>query len=51
MMAEVSTENALRFTAHLLDGQPRLAVVDGAALVDLADARSSGPGERLTCSM
>jgi len=35
----------LRFTTYLLNGQPRLAVVDGASLVDLAQARPGVPAD------
>ncbi len=33
----------MRFTTYLLHGQPRLAVIDGASLIDLAQARPSVP--------
>ena len=35
----------MRFTTYLLSGQPRLAVVDGDALIDLADARPGVPSD------
>jgi 2-keto-4-pentenoate hydratase/2-oxohepta-3-ene-1,7-dioic acid hydratase in catechol pathway len=35
----------LRFTTYLLDGQPRLAVVDGDSIVDLANARPGVPSD------
>ncbi len=33
----------MRFTTYLRDAQPRLAVIDGAAAIDLADARPGTP--------
>lgn len=35
----------MRFTTYLLDGQPRLAVVDGESIVDLANARPGVPSD------
>ena len=35
----------MRFTTYLLSGKPRLAVVDGDALVDLAEARPGVPAD------
>ncbi|MEZ5660883.1 MAG: fumarylacetoacetate hydrolase family protein [Burkholderiaceae bacterium] len=38
----------MRFATYLRDGQPRLAVVDGDALIDLADARPGMPADLRT---
>lgn len=35
----------MRFTTYLLNGQPRLAVVDGESIVDLASARPGVPSD------
>ena len=40
----------MRFSTLMLDGRPRLAVVDGDAAIDLAGAVPGTPPDRVTVS-